>query len=673
MNKRVKTGISRNTLRKPITLIFVFVLFAVSVPIGAIANIQEKDTPSKINLDTEKSITCKLSKRNNNEKVNANMVIRDYTESTGNVETLIESINATVDNTPPSITSLDPSDGAVHVAVTTTVEVVFSEDMDTSTINASTFLLQYASTSVPGTVSYDSLTQTAIFIPAADLATDTTYTATVTTGVTDLAGNSIIQDKVWSFTTTDTIAPTTTLDTTPTFPDGDNGWFRSAPTITLTTSEPAVTRYQWNSTTGFWDIYSSPFCALNGQNTLYYYSRDVYGNTESIKTAIFKVDRVDPTSSLTDPREGQRIKGASYIIRGTSSDTNSLVSLVEVSINGGANWLPTTNTGINFSNWEYIWSPASDGDYNLKSRAVDNAGNIEVPGAGISVTVDNSAPDVNFTNPLDGAIHVAVTTTVDVVFSEDMDSSSVNTSTFLLHDGTTYTAGTVSYDSTTQTAIFIPAADLATDTTYTATVTTGVTDLAGNSIIQDKVWSFTTEAFATDATAPSTITDLSASDRTSTSITLSWTAPGDDGSTGTATEYDIRYSTLPIVTPDDWAEAIQIVDEPYPLEAGNGQSYTVGSLSPETSYYFAIKTRDEVSNESLISNVLNAYTLIVADITKDGTVNIFDLVKVGIAFGSSPGDPNWDPEADLKNDGVINIFDLVIVGKNFNRSVPPLE
>ncbi len=175
-----------------------------------------------------------------------------------------------------------------------------------------------------------------------------------------------------------------------------------------------------------------------------------------------------------------------------------------------------------------------------------------------------------------------------------------------------------------------------------------------------------------DTISPIAVSDLTSSDRTSTSITLSWTVPGDDGSTGTATEYDIRYSTSPIVTPADWTAAVQIVDEPIPVTAGSGitQSYTATGLNPETSYYFAIKARDEVSNWSSISNVLNKYTLIVADITRDGTVDIFDLVKVGIAFGSSPGDTNWDPEADLKNDGVINIFDLVIVGTNFGRSVP---
>ena len=44
-----------------------------------------------------------------------------------------------------------------------------------------------------------------------------------------------------------------------------------------------------------------------------------------------------------------------------------------------------------------------------------------------------------------------------------------------------------------------------------------------------------------DVFAPEQVDDLQATDTTDTSVTLTWTAPGDDGATGTATSYDIRY------------------------------------------------------------------------------------------------------------------------------------
>jgi len=110
-----------------------------------------------------------------------------------------------------------------------------------------------------------------------------------------------------------------------------------------------------------------------------------------------------------------------------------------------------------------------------------------------------------------------------------------------------------------------------------------------------------------DTTPPAAITDLTCSNPTFTSIDLSWTAPGDDGNSGTATSYDIRYSTEPI-SEQNWDSAIQITGEPTPAQAGSSQSMTVSGLTSGTTYYFAIKTSDEASNISRISNVASLTT-----------------------------------------------------------------
>ncbi|HYG74310.1 MAG TPA: chitobiase/beta-hexosaminidase C-terminal domain-containing protein, partial [Planctomycetota bacterium] len=110
-----------------------------------------------------------------------------------------------------------------------------------------------------------------------------------------------------------------------------------------------------------------------------------------------------------------------------------------------------------------------------------------------------------------------------------------------------------------------------------------------------------------DATAPAAITSLSATASTSSSVTLSWTAPGDDGSSGTAASYDIRYSTSTI-TDANWASATQASGEPTPAAAGTTQTFTVGGLNAGATYYFAIKTSDEVPNTSGLSNVVSRAT-----------------------------------------------------------------
>lgn len=110
-----------------------------------------------------------------------------------------------------------------------------------------------------------------------------------------------------------------------------------------------------------------------------------------------------------------------------------------------------------------------------------------------------------------------------------------------------------------------------------------------------------------DVTAPAAISNLTSNNPTSNSIDLSWTAPGDDGSIGTATAYDIRYATSPI-SEANWATALQLSGEPTPQVAGSSEFVTVTNLSSATAYYFAIKTSDEVPNTSLISNISSATT-----------------------------------------------------------------
>ncbi len=55
------------------------------------------------------------------------------------------------------------------------------------------------------------------------------------------------------------------------------------------------------------------------------------------------------------------------------------------------------------------------------------------------------------------------------------------------------------------------------------------------------------------------------------------------------------------------------------------------------------------------------------DINKDGIVDIFDCVIVALAFGSKPGDTNWNPVADINSDNLVDIFDIVVVALHFSE------
>lgn len=105
-----------------------------------------------------------------------------------------------------------------------------------------------------------------------------------------------------------------------------------------------------------------------------------------------------------------------------------------------------------------------------------------------------------------------------------------------------------------------------------------------------------------DTTAPGAVSDLALSSSSSNAMTVSWTASGDDASTGTATSYDLRYSASAI-TSGNFSSATPVTGEPVPSPAGSLESMSVGGLSPSTTYFFAIKVSDEVPNESGLSNV----------------------------------------------------------------------
>jgi archaellum component FlaG (FlaF/FlaG flagellin family) len=59
---------------------------------------------------------------------------------------------------------------------------------------------------------------------------------------------------------------------------------------------------------------------------------------------------------------------------------------------------------------------------------------------------------------------------------------------------------------------------------------------------------------------------------------------------------------------------------------------------------------------------------LMGDINGDGAVNFNDAIIAGAAFGSKPGDSNWNPYADLNRDGCVNYLDLIILGSNFGYS-----
>jgi hypothetical protein len=138
----------------------------------------------------------------------------------------------------------------------------------------------------------------------------------------------------------------------------------------------------------------------------------------------------------------------------------------------------------------------------ITTRAKDLSGNGLASNVVWSFTTgaapDTQAPTITSTVPLNSATGVPASQTITATFSEAMNPSTINTTTFTLTGlGGAPVAGVVGYDVTSKITAFAPTTPLALNTVYTATITTGAKDLAGNGLASNAVWSFTTATATT--------------------------------------------------------------------------------------------------------------------------------------------------------------------------------
>lgn len=158
-------------------------------------------------------------------------------------------------------------------------------------------------------------------------------------------------DNVTIIAKLDTDAPVTVHYLSPAEPDGCDGWYKSAVTITLDAwdnVELAATYYRIDG--GEWMLYEEPFTvSSDGVHTIEYYSVDVVGNAEDVHSFTIKIDRTAPTASITFPQEGYiylfgkelfaNPLGGTIIIGGitfqaSASDATSGVKYVHFEIDG---------------------------------------------------------------------------------------------------------------------------------------------------------------------------------------------------------------------------------------------------------------------------------------------------------------------------------------------------
>lgn len=114
------------------------------------------------------------------------------------------------------------------------------------------------------------------------------------------------------------------------------------------------------------------------------------GEIEGTAAVALVVDGDAPTSSISlENNQTLRIPDM-QIIGGNADDLTSNVAFVEVSINGGP-WQRAEGA----ESWVFAWTPGGSGAYTIRTRATDVTGNVEAPAAGVTVNVDNDAPQLS--------------------------------------------------------------------------------------------------------------------------------------------------------------------------------------------------------------------------------------------------------------------------------------
>jgi chitodextrinase len=307
--------------------------------------------------------------------------------------------------------------------------------------------------------------------------------------------------------------------------------------------------------------------------------------------------------------------------------------------------------------WLYTINSGPEIQFSTGTGAVQNA--VFTYGAGtagstyrwiLRVTDGKSSP---VQSTLDVQIITAPDTTPPVL--SNIASSNITTSGALITWNTNELADsqveygiTTSYGSlspvnaTLKTSHSITLSSLSPSTTYNYRVRSR--DAAGNLALSLNR-AFTTQSLP-DTTPPNAVINLSAGSITTTSATLSWSAPADLPGGGTVASYDIRYSTAPI-TELNFGSATVVTGEPTPAVPGTTQTYVLAGLNFSTQYYVALRSQDSQGNASLISNVVNFTTQTPPDTTPPSVpANL-----VATAASVSRVDLTWSASTD--NVGVL--------------------
>ena len=422
---------------------------------------------------------------------------------------------------PPAVIAVVPANGATSVPIGQVLSATFSEAMNAVTISGSTFTVTGPGGAVAGTVSYSGVTAT--FTPSPVLAYSTVYIATITTGAQDLAGQPLATNYVWTFTTITppplvvstvpvngatgvpinqvlsatfneamncaTLTSTTFTVTGPgaTTVAGTAGCAGALATFTPSNSLAANTIYTAIVNTGAKSLAGTPMAA----NYVWTFRT---GPAPAAPTVISTV----PVNGATGVPTNQALTATFSEAMNPSTISSATFTLTApgaVAVTGAVTYIAAGSVAT--------FTPTAALAASTVYTATITTGAMDLGGTALaqnyvwtfttSAAANTTPPTVISTIPLNGATGVPLNQIVNATFSKAMNPATINSATFTLTGpGATVVSGLLAYASISNTLTFTPTSNLAVSTLYTATITTGAKDLAGNALASNYVWTFTT-------------------------------------------------------------------------------------------------------------------------------------------------------------------------------------
>jgi ketosteroid isomerase-like protein len=444
---------------------------------------------------------------------------------------------------PPTV----PPNNAVAVAEGVVLSATFSVPMEASTINTTTFTLTGpGATPVTGAVSYSGTTAT--FTPAAHLALSTLYTATITTGATDTTGAPLAANYVWTFTTAPPPAVTSTVPASAATDVPLNqkvaaifntpmtaSTITAAGTFTLATTTgatavPGTVIYDASSNTAIFTPTAALTASTQYTATVTTAAESAQGNALPANyawsfTTGTAANAVAPTVTSTNPVNAAvnvplNQKVAALFSTSMDPSTISAAGTFTLAATVGGAAVPGT---VSYAGNTALFTPTANLAASTQYTATITTAAKDLTGVAMTanyvwsfttgIATNLAGPTITVTNPASAATNVFIDSTVSATFSTAMDPTTINNGTFTLAVagvGGAPVSGTVTYNSASQIATFVPSANLTASTQYTATVSNMVKDLSGNALASGPAstppdpWSFTTGT-TTGAAGPAMI------------------------------------------------------------------------------------------------------------------------------------------------------------------------